>query len=371
MRFIDEYRDATATKILVEAIRRRVTQPWTIMEICGGQTHAILRFGLDRLLSDSITLVHGPGCPVCVTPVPLIDAALALAERGDITLCSFGDMLRVPGTASDLLAARARGGDVRTVYSPFDAVRMAAQRRDREFVFFAVGFETTAPAQAMAVLQARQLGLKNFSLLASQMLVPPAIAAILSAPDNGVRGFLAAGHVCTVTGVADYELLAARFHVPIVVTGFEPVDLLRGVLMGVIQLEAGQSQVTNAYGRVARPEGNLHARRAVETVFRVVDREWRGLGEIPRSGLGLRPEFIGFDALQRFRLTPHPAAPPADCIAGRVLCGRSEPTACPAFGSTCTPDHPVGAPMVSSEGACAAYFRYRRSDHRAILAPGG
>jgi len=369
MRFVDEYRDAEATRRLAAAVARRVTRPWTIMEICGGQTHSIVRFGLDELLPPSVTLVHGPGCPVCVTPVELIDAAVALAARSGITLCSFGDMLRVPGTGADLLTARARGGDVRMVYSPLDAVALAARDRSREFVFFAVGFETTAPANALAVIQARRLGLTNFSLLVSHVLVPPAIEAILSAPDNRVQGFLAAGHVCTVMGTAEYGPLAARFGVPIVVTGFEPVDILRGVLACVEQLENGRAGVANAYARAVRAEGNVHARRAMEEVFTVIDRNWRGIGRIPRSGLGLRPEFAAFDAALRFGVVGNGTPEATECISGQIMRGLRKPFECPAFGVRCSPEHPLGAPMVSSEGACAAYFRYRPGPGRCTAAP--
>jgi hydrogenase expression/formation protein HypD len=359
MKFVDEYRGAEATHALATVIARTVTRPWTIMEICGGQTHSIVKFGLDELLPASITLVHGPGCPVCVTPVELIDAAVTLATRPGVTLCSFGDMLRVPGTGTDLLTARARGGDVRMVYSPLDAVTLAAQHRDREVVFFAVGFETTAPANAMAVLHAHRLGLKNFSLLVSHVLVPPAIAAILSAPDNRVQGFLAAGHVCTVMGTSEYGPLAARFGVPIVVTGFEPVDILHGVLECVRLLEAGRLEVANAYARAVRPEGNIHAMQAMREVFAVADRNWRGLGRIPQSGFVLRPEFRAFDAAARFGVGGDAPPEATECISGLIMRGVKKPHECPAFGTRCTPERPLGAPMVSTEGACAAYYRYR------------
>ncbi len=360
MKFVDEYREAPAVHALAAAIARRTTRPWTLMEICGGQTHSIVKFGLDELLPTNLTLVHGPGCPVCVTPVGLIDAAIALAGRPGVTVCSFGDMLRVPGSGVDLLTARARGGAVRIVYSPLDAVAYAAAHPEREVVFFAVGFETTAPANAMAVLQARRAGLRNFTLLVSHVLVPPAMEAILGSPGNRVQGFLAAGHVCTVMGLAEYSPLAERFRVPIVVTGFEPVDILQGVLDCVDHLEAGRAEVTNAYARAVRTAGNPHAQRVMRDVFTVVDREWRGLGLIPRSGLGLRPEFAEFDALRRHG-RPEPAPPtPTECIAGDILRGQAKPAECPAYGVRCTPEHPLGAPMVSSEGACAAYYRYRR-----------
>jgi hydrogenase expression/formation protein HypD len=359
MKYVDEYRNAAAARTLAATIARRVTHSWTIMEICGGQTHSIVKFGLDELLPPAITLVHGPGCPVCVTPVELIDAAVVLAARPGVTVCSFGDMLRVPGTGIDLLTARARGGDVRMVYSPLDAVTLAAKNRDREVVFFAVGFETTAPANAMAALHARRLDLRNFSLLVSHVLVPPAIEAILSAPDNRVQGFLAAGHVCTVMGTAEYGSIAAHYHVPIVVTGFEPVDILQGVLACVEQLESGCAEVVNAYARAVRPEGNVNARRVMEEVFRVVDRNWRGIGRIPASGFALKPEFADFDAIQRFGLTSDSPPESTECISGLIMRGVKKPRECPAFGIRCTPERPLGAPMVSSEGACAAYYRYR------------
>jgi hydrogenase expression/formation protein HypD len=359
VKFVDEYRDAGATHRLAAAIAHRVTRPWTLMEICGGQTHSIVKFGLDRLLPPTLTLVHGPGCPVCVTPVELIDAAVELAARPGVTVCSFGDMLRVPGSGADLLTARARGGDVRIVYSPIDAVGLATQLPGRQVVFFAVGFETTAPANALSVLQAQQLGLRNFSMLVSHVLVPPAIEAILSAPDNRVQGFLAAGHVCTVMGMDEYRPIARRFGVPIVVTGFEPVDILRGVLTCVELLESGRPEVTNAYERAVRAEGNRRAQELMREAFVVTDRAWRGLGEIPASGLALRPELAVFDALKRFSLAPTRTALPDDCRAGDILRGLSKPNECVCFGARCTPEHPVGAPMVSSEGACAAYFRYR------------
>lgn len=361
MKFVDEYRDARAVAELARAIARRVTRPWTLMEVCGGQTHAIVRFGLDELLPAGVTLVHGPGCPVCVTPVELIDKALTLAARPEVTFCSFGDMLRVPGTRQDLLAVKAAGGDVRIVYSPLDAVKLARALPDRQVVFFAVGFETTAPANALAVLRARQLGLTNFSLLVSHVRVPPALEAILTAPGNRVQGFLAAGHVCTVMGCAEYHPLAARYRVPIVVTGFEPVDVLRGVCQCLEQLETGRAEVENAYGRAVREHGNPAARALVDEVFEVVDRAWRGLGCIPRSGWGLRDKFAAFDAERRFGLTGGAVEESTECRSGLVLQGALKPPECPAFGTRCTPEHPLGATMVSSEGACAAYYRYRRT----------
>lgn len=360
MKFVDEYRDAAGVQRLADAIRREVTRAWTIMEICGGQTHAIVRFGLDELLPPGLTLVHGPGCPVCVTPVELIDRAVALARRPEVIFCSFGDMLRVPGSKEDLLSVKAAGGDVRMVYSPLDAVALARRHPDRQVVFFAVGFETTAPANALAVLQAHRHGLRNFSLLVSHVRVPPAIEALLSSPENRVQGFLTAGHVCTVMGIGEYGPLATRFQVPMVVTGFEPLDILQGILLCVRQLERGQARVENAYARAVRPEGNRPAQDLMQKVFQVVDRQWRGLGWIPASGLGLRPEFADFDAERRFDLPVQPVAESGECISGLVLQGRKKPVECPAFGTRCTPEHPLGATMVSSEGACAAYYRYRR-----------
>lgn len=359
MRHVDEYRDPKVIARLIEMIAKSITRPWTIMEICGGQTHAILRFGLDQLLPDEISLIHGPGCPVCVTPVEMIDQAITIARLPNVIVCSFGDMLRVPGSSIDLMSTRANGGDVRIVYSPLDAVKLAEQQPDREIVFFAVGFETTAPATAMAVHVASEKRLSNFSVLASHVLVPPAIETILASPDNRVQGFLAAGHVCTVMGVEEYIPLAKRFNTPIVITGFEPVDLLRGVLACVRQLEAGRAEVANEYSRVVRNDGNRFARQVVERVYQVVDRPWRGLGVIPRSGLALRPEYAQFDATKRGDVS---ASTPvtSECRAGEVLMGRLKPCDCPAFATRCTPDTPIGSPMVSSEGACAAYYRYRR-----------
>jgi hydrogenase expression/formation protein HypD len=359
VKFVDEYRDADTVRRLAATLARKVSRPWILMEICGGQTHSIIKFGLDELLPAGLTLVHGPGCPVCVTPVALIDAAVALALQPGVTLCSFGDMLRVPGSSLDLLTARARGGSVHIVYSPLDAVAFAARHPERQVVFFAVGFETTAPANAMAVLQARHADLKNFSLLVSHVLVPPAIAAILASPENRVQGFLAAGHVCTVMGLAEYGPLAARCRVPIVVTGFEPIDILQGVLACVELLEAGRAEVVNAYARAVRPAGNPHAQRVMHEVFTIVDREWRGLGLIPGSGLGLRPAYAEFDALRRHAMPAPTPAPASPCIAGDIMRGYAKPHQCPAYGVRCTPESPLGAPMVSSEGACAAYYRYR------------
>ncbi len=359
MRYVDEYRDAGDVQRLARAIARDTTRPWTIMEVCGGQTHAIVRYGLDLLLPAGVELLHGPGCPVCVTPAEVIDRAVEIARRPDVTLCSFGDMLRVPGAKGSLSQARAEGADVRVVYSPLDALRLAARLPEREVVFLAVGFETTAPANALAVQLAAREGRANFSLLVSHVLVPPALEAILSAPDNRVQGFLAAGHVCTVMGMREYEPLARRFGVPIVVTGFEPTDILLGVRLCLLQLEQGRAEVESAYARSVRPEGNAEAQRAIAETFEVAPRRWRGVGAIPKSGLVLRERYAAFDAERRFGGAPPEAADDGECRSGEVLRGVLKPPECPAFGTRCTPDAPLGAPMVSSEGACAAYFRYR------------
>lgn len=360
MKFVDEYRDADQARKYAEGLARLVTRPWTLMEVCGGQTHAIVKFGIDELLPEGVELVHGPGCPVCVTPIELIDKALEIAARPGTIFCSFGDMLRVPGSKGDLFSVKARGGDVRVVYSPMDALALARKHPDRQVVFFAVGFETTAPANAMAVYQAKRLGVGNFSLLVSHALVPPAIEAVLGAPGCRVQGFLAAGHVCMVMGYTQYEPIARRYRVPIVVTGFEPLDILGGILMCVRQLEEGRAEVENQYARCVRPEGNPAAQRQIGEVFRVVPRKWRGIGEIAASGLALREQYGRFDAARRFGVEGLAADEPAECIAGQVLQGHRKPCDCSAFGVRCTPDHPLGAPMVSSEGACAAYYRYRR-----------
>ena len=361
MRFVDEYRTEAAVRRCARALARTATRPWTLMEVCGGQTHAILRFGLDQLLPAGIELLHGPGCPVCVTPVELVDRAVALAAQPGVTLCSFGDMVRVPGSERDLLAARAAGGDVRIVYSPLDALEIARGAPGRQVVFFAVGFETTAPASAFAVARARAEGVRNFSLLSAHVRVPPALEALLGEPGHRIDGFLAAGHVCMVMGLGEYAALCARWRVPIVVTGFEPLDILHGVLRCVRQLEAGRAEVENAYARAVRDDGNASARALVEETFEVVDRSWRGLGTIPRSGLALRAPYAELDAARRFPAPDATAERATPCISGRVLRGEARPSQCPAFGRECRPEHPLGAPMVSSEGACAAYHRYRRA----------
>ena len=360
MKFVDEYRSEGDVRRFVRAIRQRITRPWTLMEICGGQTHTFIKSGIDRLLPESVTLVHGPGCPVCVTPLELIDRAIAIARRPEVIFTSFGDMLRVPGSGTDLLSVKAQGGDVRMVYSPLDAVKLAQKHPDRQVVFFAVGFETTAPANAMAVWQAAQLGLANFTVLCSHVLVPPAMETLLGAPDNLVQGFLAAGHVCTVMGYHEYEPIAERYRVPIVVTGFEPLDLVQGVHMAVAALEEGRVGVEKQYSRAVTREGNRPAQRLIQQVFEVCDRAWRGIGVIPRSGYRLRPEFASWDAERRFDVGRIAAQESPLCIAGLILKGQKKPHECSAFGTKCTPEHPLGAPMVSSEGACAAYYQYAR-----------
>ncbi|MCX7899272.1 MAG: hydrogenase formation protein HypD [Methylocystis sp.] len=359
MRFRDEYRDASAARRYADAIRGIVTRPWTLMEVCGGQTHAILRFGVDQLLPPEINLLHGPGCPVCVTPAEYIDKAIEIASRPDAILCSFGDMLRAPGSKDDLFAAKSRGADVRIVYSPLDALAIAQAEPDREVVFFAVGFETTAPANAMAAYRARQIGVRNFSMLSSHALVPPALRSLLESPGACVQGFLAAGHVCTVMGYREYEPIAARFDVPIVVTGFEPLDILQGIFMCLRQLEEGRAIVENQYCRSARRDGNQAAREMMREVFRVIPRRWRGIGDIPESGLGFSAAYADFDAERRFGAVRARNEAAGPCISGLVLRGERKPTDCPAFGASCTPERPLGVTMVSGEGACAAYYRYR------------
>lgn len=360
MKYVEEYRDPVAAQQYAEAIQRTVTRPWKLMEVCGGQTHSIVKYGIDELLPKQVELVHGPGCPVCVTPLELIDKALQIAAQPNVIFCSFGDMLRVPGSGGDLFSVKASGGDVRIVYSPTDAVQIAAQHPNKQVLFFAVGFETTAPANAMSVFQAKQMGVKNYSVLVSHVLVPPAMEVILGSSENHVQGFLAAGHVCTIMGYKEYEPIAKKYKVPIVVTGFEPLDLLQGIYMCVSQLEEGRYEVENQYARAVRKEGNVPAQQLVARVFRVVHRKWRGIGEIAQSGLGLAPEFAEFDAETRFGVTGYTAEEDPECISGLVMQGAKKPEECTAYGKRCTPDHPLGAPMVSSEGACAAYYRYRR-----------
>jgi len=362
VKYIDEYRAADQAKRLADAIAKITTRPWNIMEICGGQTHAIIRFGIDQMLPSQITLIHGPGCPVCVTPIEIIDKAIAIASRPEVTFCSFGDMLRVPGSHKDLLTVKSEGGQVRIVYSPLDALSLARKHPDRQVVFFAVGFETTAPANAMAVARAKELGVQNFSVLVAHVLVPPAVRAVLGSPHCVVKGFLAAGHVCTVMGTSQYQPIARQFRVPIVVTGFEPLDILQGLHMCIKQLEEGRAEVENQYSRVVRPEGNRMALELIEQVFRPVARNWRGIGEIPASGWGLTEAYEQFDADGRFDVEAITAEPPDECIAGEVLQGQRKPHDCPVFGTRCDPEHPLGAPMVSAEGACAAFYRYRRRE---------
>jgi hydrogenase expression/formation protein HypD len=360
MRHLDEYRDPVAIRAVLERIRRSLAGPATLMEVCGGQTHAILKFGLDQLLPEGLRLIHGPGCPVCVTPLEQIDRALAIAAVPDVVFCSFGDMLRVPGSSSDLLLAKAHGADVRIVYSPMDAVEIATREPSRRVVFFAVGFETTAPANAMAALAAERRGLGNFSMLVSHVLVPPALEALLGADGCEIDGLLAPGHVCVVTGQREYERIATRYRIPIAITGFEPLDLLAGVLSVVQQLGRGEARVENCYARVVSAEGNAAAMRSVREVFAVCDRKWRGLGEIPASGYGFATKYAHLDAERVFGVDAMRVEEPEDCPSGLVLQGRLVPTACAHFGRRCTPDHPLGAPMVSAEGACAAYFHYGR-----------
>jgi hydrogenase expression/formation protein HypD len=360
VKYLDEFNDPELAASLLGEIAAATTRPWTIMEVCGGQTHSIIRNGIDQLLPDTIELVHGPGCPVCVTPLNIIDQALSIAARPEVIFCSFGDMLRVPGSTSDLLRVRSEGGDVRAVYSPLDAVKLAAEHPEREVVFFAVGFETTAPANAMAVHLAEQRGLENFSVLVSHVLVPPAIEAIASSPGNRIDGFLAAGHVCSVMGTWQYGPLAARFSVPIVVTGFEPLDVLDGIRRVVVQLESGEARVENAYPRVVTEQGNATAQQMLDEVFDVCDRNWRGIGEIPQSGWRLADRYARFDAATRFAVDEIDTPESGRCRSGDVLRGLIKPSECAAFGVECTPRTPLGAPMVSSEGACAAYHQYRR-----------
>lgn len=361
MKYLDEFRDAPGVRALLRSIDQRATRSWKIMEVCGGQTHTIVRSGLDQLLLPRVDLVHGPGCPVCVTPVELIDKALAIAARPGVIFCSFGDMLRVPGSHGDLLSAKAAGAEVRAIYSPLDALHLARRHPDRHVVFFAVGFETTAPANGMAVWQAAAEGIDNFSLLVSHVRVPPAIEFLLSQPDAEIDAFLAAGHVCTVMGYEEYFPLVERFTRPIVVTGFESLDILLGIRMAVEHLEAGAARLENQYARLVRREGNPHARALIDDVFENVDRAWRGLGVIPNSGFRLREKYARFDAERRFDVGEIRTVESPDCQSGLVLQGRLKPPQCPAFATRCTPDRPLGAPMVSTEGACAAYYRYAHS----------
>jgi len=358
MKYLSEYRDAKLVHSIIHEIKRTITQPWILMEICGGQTHAIMRYGLDQLLPPEIELVHGPGCPVCVTSLELVDKALFIASQPNVIFTSYGDMLRVPGSEGDLFSVRASGGDVRVVYSPLDAIKIAQQNPAKEIVFFGIGFETTAPANAMSVLQADSIGLTNYSVLVSHVRVPPAMHAILSSPNNRVQGFLAAGHVCTVMGYWEYVPIAIQYHIPIVVTGFEPVDILRGILMNVQLLEQQKFEVENAYTRVVTYEGNIPAQKVIQQTFMECDRKWRGIGNIPSSGWCIRPEYKTFDAENRFQVDDIQPVESELCIAGEILLGVKKPFQCSAFKSICTPENPLGATMVSSEGACAAYYRY-------------
>jgi len=360
MKYLDEFRDPVVAKEILGELEKSVTRPWVIMEICGGQTHTILKNGIDQVIPKEIELVHGPGCPVCVTPLEIIDKAIAIALQPNVIFTSFGDMLRVPGSHKDLFMVRSEGADVRTVYSPLEALKIARENRDKEVVFFAVGFETTAPGNAMTIHQAKAEGLTNFSELASHVLVPPAMEALLSAPDNRVQGYLAAGHVCTIMGWEEYIPIAAKYKVPIIVTGFEPIDILEGLLMTINQLESGLYQVENQYARSVSREGNRPAQDIINRVFETKARKWRGIGEIPVSGYGIRQEYSTFDAEKKFAVGDIKTEESPLCISGEVLRGLKKPHECPAFGRDCLPEHPLGAPMVSSEGACAAYYRYNR-----------
>ncbi|MBN1378799.1 MAG: hydrogenase formation protein HypD [Gammaproteobacteria bacterium] len=361
MRYIDEYRDADKVKQLAAAIKKITTREHRLMEVCGGQTHSIVKYGLDQIIPDQIELIHGPGCPVCVTPMEILDQAIALAARADVIFCSFGDMLRVPGSEKDLLSVKAEGGDVRIVYSPLDAVKLAKLHPDKQIVFLAVGFETTAPANALSVIQAEQLGLENYSLLISHVLVPPAIEALMTSSDCRVQGFLSAGHVCAVMGYEEYRPIVEKYKVPIVVTGFEPLDILQGIYLCVKQLEEGRAELENQYTRVVSEAGNRPAQEIIKKVFTVSARKWRGIGEIPNSGFGLSETYSQFDAAKRFDLSAVRTKEDNECISGLIMQGIKKPHECPAFGIRCTPEKPLGAPMVSSEGACSAYYRYRKS----------
>lgn len=359
MKYLSEYRDPQAVNGYLQEISQLVTRSWTIMEVCGGQTHSLVKNGLLSLLPRQINMVHGPGCPVCVTPLHLIDKAIFLAEQKNVILCSYGDMLRVPGSKKSLLEAKAKGADVRILYSPLEAVKLAKENPAKEVVFFAVGFETTAPANALSVIQAQEEGIKNYSILTSHVLVPPAIEAIVSDETNVVQGFLAAGHVCTIMGMDEYFPIVEKYKLPIVITGFEPVDLLQGIYMLVKQLEAGEYRLENQYSRVVKKEGNLQAKKVIETVFQVDHREWRGIGQIPNSGYEINLDYSAYDANKKFKITIEKAEESKDCIAGEILRGVKKPFDCPQFGKNCTPLNPLGAPMVSSEGACAAYYHFR------------
>lgn len=360
MKYVDEYRQAHLVQEVSQAIERITTRPWTIMEVCGGQTHSIVKFGLHDLLPDTIRLVHGPGCPVCVTPMNLIDHALHIASLPNTILCSFGDMLRVPGSTTDLLTLKAKGADIRIIHSPLEAVTIARENPTKETILFAVGFETTAPANAMAAFLAKKEGLKTFSMLASHVLVPPALQFLMEAPGNEIQGFLAAGHVCTITGYEEYHALASRHQIPIIVTGFEPLDILQGIYLCIQQLEKGDYRVTNQYLRSVKEEGNLEARKILSSVFQVIDRQWRGIGVIPASGFELKEEYADYNAALRFPLEKQMKNKESGCISGLVLQGKKKPCECPLFGKECSPETPIGAPMVSNEGACSAYYQYTK-----------
>lgn len=359
MKYLSEYRDPETARRYLDEIERTVTRPWTIMEVCGGQTHGLVRNGILNMLPPEVNMVHGPGCPVCVTSLGIIDKAIYLAEEKGVILCSFGDMMRVPGTERNLQEAKAAGADVRVMYSPLEAVRLAERNPDKEVVFFAVGFETTAPANALSVLHAERMGVTNFSILSNHVLVPPAIRAVMDDPASRIQGFLAAGHVCTIMGTSEYGPLVELYGVPVVVTGFEPLDLLQGILMVVRQLEAGEAKLENQYTRMVRPEGNATAMDAIYSVFEVTDLTWRGLGEISQSGYRIREEYAAYDAIERFGVSLEDVPENPDCISGAIMKGLAKPNDCPNFGTRCKPEHPLGAPMVSSEGACAAYYNFR------------
>ena len=369
MKYIDEYRDEKIARTLLQQIAGRLTREWVVMEVCGGQTHTIVKYGIDRMLPEGVRVVHGPGCPVCVTPVEKIDQAIAIAQLRDVIFCSFGDMMRVPGSETDLHRVKAGGGDVRVVYSPLDALTLARENPAKRVVFFAVGFETTAPANAFAAWQARQEGMQNFFMLVSHVRVPPALSAVLTAPDNRVQGFLAAGHVCAVMGTREYEPLAEQYHVPIVPTGFEPLDLLEGIDRVVRQLEAGEARVENQYTRVVTPDGNRAAQERIFSVFEICDQTWRGIGEIPASGFRLKNDFAAHDAAAAFDIAAIAPSESSRCMSGDILQGRKTPADCPAFGNECTPANPLGATMVSSEGACAAFYHFGRHEKPASETP--
>jgi hydrogenase expression/formation protein HypD len=361
MKYLSEYRDADVVAQYIDEIHRTATQPWTIMEVCGGQTHSLVKNGLLQLLPEQVRMVHGPGCPVCVTPLHQIDKAVYLAEEEGVILCSYGDMLRVPGSKRSLLEAKANGADVRILYSPLEAVKIAQENPGKEVVFFAVGFETTAPANALSVLHATRAGIRNYSILTSHVLVPPAMEAVINDADSNIQGFLAAGHVCAIMGIDEYYPIAEKYRIPLVVTGFEPVDLVQGILMVVRQLEKGEYKLENQYSRIVRPEGNPEARKIIEAVFEIDDREWRGIGNIPMSGYEVRPQFSAFDANKKFGVNIEKVPESTECIAGLVLKGIKKPQECPQFGKKCKPQSPLGAPMVSSEGACAAYYHFSQA----------